>query len=124
MEGRTACAVQGCGGEIVGPNNLCEGHALPGQVVRVGNSTMVVTAWYAERNNEYGLILCNDFAIGDLFGGAAGFAERLAKQGFVNVRAMTTERELKAALDPLMHINQTHGLWTGPWQMTYLWESN
>jgi hypothetical protein len=122
MEGHTECAVRGCSGKIAGADNLCRKHALPGMVVRTGNNTMVITAWYAERNNEYGLIYLNDYALGDLFSGAEGFAERLRKQGFVNVRAMTTEQELKTALDPRKHINRTPGAWAGPWQITYLWE--
>jgi len=89
--------------------------------VRVGNSTMVVTAWYAERKNEYGLILCNDFALGDLFGGAERFVARLAAQGFGNVRAMATPEELRPAMDPLAHVGKIEGAWSGPWQTEYPW---
>ena len=49
---------------------------------------MVVTIWVAEHEGEVGIILLNDYVLGDLFGGQAGFEAELAKQGFTNVRNM------------------------------------
>jgi len=59
MEGRTTCAVGGCTLPISGANNLCDEHRLPGGLVRVGNSTMVITTWVAEHEGEAGIILLN-----------------------------------------------------------------
>jgi hypothetical protein len=64
IEGNTTCAVRECGALNSGPNNLCEEHRLPGMSVRVGGSTMVITAWYAEHGDEVGVTLFKDLALG------------------------------------------------------------
>jgi hypothetical protein len=64
IDGNTTCAVPGCGAPISEPNNLCEEHRLPGMSVRVGGSTMVITAWYAEHGDEVGVTLFKDLALG------------------------------------------------------------
>lgn len=118
MEGLTECAA-GCGAPISGPGNLCFKHRVPGGVVRVNNSTMVVTAWYVEREGEAGIILLNDFALGDLFGGRAGFVAKLQNQGFTAVRNIATPEELEA----VKSANKLAG-WGGPWLTKYPWESS
>jgi hypothetical protein len=94
MEGLKECAA-GCGAPISGPGNLCLKHCVPGGVVRVNNCTMVVTMWYAEHAGEAGIILLNDYALGDLFGGRAGFEAELQRQGFKAVRNIATPEELE-----------------------------
>jgi hypothetical protein len=67
--------------------------------VRVGGSTMVIAAWYAEHGEEAGVILLNDLALGEIFGGA-GFEAKLHEQAFVNVHNLATPEELEAAAKP------------------------
>jgi hypothetical protein len=124
MRGQTTCAVNGCRNPIWGPNNLCDEHRLPGGVVQVNDSTMVTTIWTAEHNDEFGYILLNDWALGDLFGGREGFEAKLAEQGFVNVRNVATPFELfelKAAMQPPQ--GKKVGSWSGSWLTKYPWES-
>jgi hypothetical protein len=120
IEGNTACAVPGCTAPISGPKNLCEEHGLPGMAVRVGGSTMVITAWYAEHNDEAGVILLNDWALGAHFGGGVGFERKLREQGFVNVRNLATLDELEAAEKPAE--GKKAGDWTGRWKTQYPWQ--
>lgn len=56
----------------------------------MNNSTMVVTVWYVEHEGKAGVILLNDFALGDFFGGRAGFEAELQRQGFTAARNITT----------------------------------
>jgi hypothetical protein len=49
MVGRTKCAVPDCGAVISGDGNLCDEHRLPGPVVHVGDSAMVIVAWTHSR---------------------------------------------------------------------------
>ena len=116
MEGLTVCAA-GCGAPISGPGNLCLKHWVPGGVVRVNNSTMVVTVWYAEHDGEAGIILLNDFALGDLFAGRAGFEAKLKQQGFTAVRNLAKPEELEA----VKKLNEPLASWTGPWLAKYPW---
>jgi hypothetical protein len=120
MEGLTECAA-GCGAPISGAGNLCLTHRVPGGVVRVNNSTMVVTVWYAEHDGEAGVILLNDFALGDLFGGRAGFEVKLQQQGFTGVRNIATPEELDAVKKSAK--GKLAG-WGGPWLTKYPWESS
>lgn len=122
IEGNTTCAVPGCGAPTSGPNNLCEEHRLPGMAVRVGGSTMVITAWYAEHDDEAGMILLNDLTLGQIFGGRAGFETKLCEQGFENVRNLDTPEELEAAKRPAQ--GKKVGGWAGPWKTQYPWEAN
>jgi hypothetical protein len=103
------------------PSNLCDVHRLPGLIIRHGESTMVVTAWHAQHENECGVIVINDFALGDLFGGQLGFEKELAKQGFSNVRLLCTPAELEAARTPTP--GKKVGGWSGPWITRYAWET-
>lgn len=121
IEGNTACAVPGCGAPISAPNNLCEEHRLPGMGIRLGGSTMVITSWYAEHNDEAGVILLNDWALGTHFGGGAGFERNLREQGFVSIRNLATPEELAAAKRPME--GKKAGGWAGPWKTQYPWEA-
>jgi hypothetical protein len=80
---------------------------------------MVVTAWYAEHGDERGIILFNDWALGSMFGGRAGFEAQLAKQGFVNVRNLTTLKEMQTAAQ---FMGTKAAEWSGSWLTTYPWE--
>jgi hypothetical protein len=92
---------------------------VPGMAFKYGNSTGVVTSWYAERVTERGIILLNDFALGDLFGGAPGFKAKLEQQGFVEVRNLRTPEEFEAAK---AQSSKSPGSWSGPWLTEYPWE--
>jgi hypothetical protein len=89
--------------------------------VTANESSMVITAWYAEHADEQGIILLNDWALGSMFGGRPGFEAELARKGFVNFRNLATLEELQA-------VKQSMGakvaLWSGPWLTTYPWEVN
>jgi len=119
MQGVTECTA-GCGAPISGPGNLCLTHRVPGGVVRVGDRTFVVTVWYAEHNGEGGIILLNDFALGDLFGGRAGFEAELQRQRFTAVRNIATPEELEV----VKAANKKLASWGGPWLTKYPWEQS
>jgi hypothetical protein len=121
MEGLTKCAVPQCIAPAGEYNNLCDDHRVPGAIARIGKSTMVITTWYAEHAGEHGVIVLNDFALGDLFGGQVGFETKLAKQGFVNVRILRTPEELEATKLPKS--GKKAGNWSGPWRTRYAWET-
>jgi hypothetical protein len=120
-EPSTTCAVRGCTSSIKWPNNLCEVHRLTGVVVTAGNHTDVITFWAAERGDEAGIILLDDFSLGDLFGGAAGFRERLGEQGFTAVRNLRTSEDLKSPMPPAN--GKKLGSWSGRWTARYAWET-
>jgi hypothetical protein len=120
MKGNTSCAVPECALPISGFNNLCNEHRLPGMMIHVGESTMVIAAWYAEHRDEAGIILLNDWALGNYFSGRAGFEAQLADQGFVNVRNLSTPEEVHRAKRPPNGKNP--GAWSGPWLPQYPWE--
>jgi hypothetical protein len=120
MAGNTACAVNGCAAPISGSDNLCIKHRLPGTDVRIGESTMVITAWSVEHGDEWGFIALNDYALGALFGGAAGFEAKLTEQGFVNIRNLDTVEDLLAA--KRLAAGKKKGAWFGPWRTQYPWE--
>jgi hypothetical protein len=119
MTSNEKCAVHGCTLPTSRPNNLCAKHRLPGAVVKVSDSDryFVITAWAARHGNEEGVILLNDFALGDLFGGHAGFEKQLLDQGFVGVRNIPTEEELRSITS-----NTRAARWSGPWLSHYPWE--
>jgi hypothetical protein len=119
IQGNRACAVRGCSSPVSGPNNLCEDHRLPGAQIRIGGSTMVITAWYAEHGDEVGMIILNDFALGEL-GGGGSFEAKLREQGFSNVRNLATPEEVEAAKRPAA--GKRVGAWAGPWKAQYAWE--
>ena len=57
------------------------------------------------------------FALGDLFGGRAGFEKKLQDQGFVEVRNIPTEEEVKS-----IGANKKMAEWSGPWLPEYPWD--
>jgi hypothetical protein len=120
MEGLMICAVLQCTAPVGKYSNLCDDHRLPGAILRMGDSTMVITAWYAEHGDESGIILLNDWALGAHFNGAEGFERKLRKQGFVNVRLLLTPTELEEAKVPTSGNN--YGSWSGSWCTSYAWE--
>ena len=107
------CAVSECNGQCSDEANLCEKHLVPGMVVKHGDNTCVVTAWFAEHANLAGVILLNDFALGDLFGGAA-WKSRASKRSrtFVRPRNLRMRRfaspNLRASF-PGLGARNTHG---------------
>jgi hypothetical protein len=78
---------------------------------------MVITTWAAEHGDEVGLLLLNDWALGSLFGGRAGFEARLREQGFTNVRNLLTPTEFAT-----MRSGKAPSTWSGPWLTQYPWE--
>jgi hypothetical protein len=79
MSGITKCCVPECDETVVDYANLCNRHKMPGAIMAVGESTMIVTIWVAEHAGEVGFILLNDYALGNLFGGRYGFEAKLAE---------------------------------------------
>jgi len=122
MEGITTCAVPECAALISGYNNLCDRHRLPGWQVRLGNSLMTITAWYAEHGDEVGIIVLNDWALGTLFSRREGFEAKLSEQGFTGVRNIGTLEELATAKHS--PAGKKVGPWGGPapWLTQYPWE--
>jgi hypothetical protein len=120
MQGLTACAVPECAAPVSGDNNLCDNHRLPGVIVQVGDSTMIITSWLVERGDEIGIIVLNDWGLGFLFSGREGFEVKLAEQGFTRVRNIGTLEELEAAKQPLD--GRKVAPWSGPWRSKYPWE--
>jgi hypothetical protein len=116
MKGRTQCAVPECGAPLSGYSNLCTAHMVPGAIVRLGNSTMIIMSWLVRHGKEHGLIALNDFALGDLFSGRTGFEARLKEQGFTNVRNLAIPEELEAARSKKL------ASWSGPWRAQYPWQ--
>lgn len=114
-------AVRECNNPCCAGANLCEEHLVPGMRIKDGSSTGVVTAWYTEHATQRGIILLNDYALGDIFGGASGFQARLEQQGFTKVRNLRTPKELDAAK---AQIDKSPGSWSGPWLAEYTWESS
>jgi hypothetical protein len=72
FEGWSELAVHECNRPCSEGTNLCDEHLVPGMVIKHGNGTCVITAWYAEHANEAGVILLNDYALADLFGVCSG----------------------------------------------------
>jgi hypothetical protein len=114
------CAVSECNGQCSDEANLCEKHLVPGMVVKHGDNTCVVTAWFAEHANLAGVILLNDFALGDLFGGARGFKAKLEQQGFEKIQNLRTPEEFT---DAKIRVAKSPGGFSGPWLTEYSWES-
>lgn len=121
FRGQDKCAVAECENHCSEWANLCEGHLVGGAVVENDNGSGVVTIWYAEHDNQHGLILLNDWALGFHFGGAVGFEARLQKQGFTNIRNMMTPEECESSCT---RTGMSGGNWSGPWRTEYPWESS
>ena len=113
------CAVPGCSNACAGSANLCGEHKVPGVTYSCEDGTCVITAWYAEHKGCRGIILLNDFALGDLFGGADGFRTKLKSQGFSAIRILETPDEVEGAK---RWVSKAPGNWSGPWNTRYPWE--
>lgn len=116
MKGLARCAVQGCPNEPDGYANLCRLHKQPGGVVEVNGSTMVITSWLVRHGKETGIVLLNDYALGDLHGGAEGFRAQLQALGFTDIRLFATPYDLNAARQKQL------ASWSGHWGSEYPWE--
>ena len=121
FEGQNNCAVHECGRPCSDGANLCQDHYIPGVVIELQNGTCVVTVWFAERAKQAGVIVMNDYELGDLFGGAAGFKAQLERQGFSDVRNLSTFKDLEEAN---IRVARAPGNWAGPWSEQYPWEWN
>ena len=87
----------------------CFHHAVAGMVVEAGTRTFVIGTWLVERRNALRLITLNDYALGELFGGCAGFESQLANQGYRVLGLISSLEELEAT--QLRH----PGLQMTPW---------
>jgi hypothetical protein len=65
-------------------------------VVGRGTRTFVISTWLVQRRNALRLITLNDYALGDLFGGRAGFESQLANQGYQVLGLISSLAELEA----------------------------
>ena len=116
MRGLTKCSVPDCD-ELVGDfGNLCDRHMMPGAIVEVGQSTMIVTIWIAEHEGEVGVIFLKDYALGKLFGGRLGFEAKLSQQGFANVRNVESPLQFESERA------KCTANWSGQWLTAYPWE--
>jgi hypothetical protein len=113
------CAARGCVKPCAGWATLCAEHMVPGMAVTGETGTCVVTSWYAEHAGRRGIIFLNDFALGDLFGGAKNFSAELRSQGFCAIRLLRTPDEVEAAK---WKVAGAPGNWSGPWRTEYSWE--
>jgi hypothetical protein len=120
FKGQSECAVAECENPCSEWANLCQRHRVGGVVVENDGGSGVVTIWYAEHDNESGLILLNDWALGFHFGGTLGFKTRLEQQGFTNIRNLMTPEECDSAY---VRADKAPGNWSGPWRTEYPWES-
>jgi hypothetical protein len=106
-----------CSGSVGDYTNLCDKHTVPGAIIAVGRSTMVVTVWVAE-HDDVGFIFLNDYALGDSFGGRVGFEAKLAQQGFTRVRNVESPLQFDSEQARIGR----PASWSGPWLEDYPWE--
>jgi hypothetical protein len=118
-ETKSKCAVRACAEVAAMHGNLCDRHQVPGVVVESPSRTYVVTSWYAEHGGTRGIVVLNDFALGDLFGGQGGFQAKLMRQGFTAIRLLATLEEFEDAREK---VRVAPGDWSGPWNTRYPWE--
>ncbi len=114
--GLTRCAVPGCPNKRDGYANLCGLHKQPGLAIEIEGNNFVITFWLVRHGKETGIVLLNDYALGDLHGGAEGFRAQLQAQGFTGIRLLGTLEELDAAGQQVL------AAWSGPWLCEYPWE--
>jgi hypothetical protein len=120
LETKPKCAVRACC-EVAAPlGNLCDRHQVPGLAVEIQSRRYVITSWYAEHEGTSGIVLLNDFALGDLFGDREAFRAKLTRQGSTAIRLLTTPEELE---DVRKQLRVAPGKWSGPWLIEYPWES-
>jgi len=85
------------------------------------NGTFVVSSWYAEHEGTRGILLLNDYALGDLLGGEEGSRAEPVRQGFSAIRLLSTPHEVEKARE-LMRM--APGSWNGPWKTLYAWQES
>jgi hypothetical protein len=120
LETKPKCAVRSCAEVTASIGNLCDQHQVPGVVFESSNRTYVVTSWYAEHKGTRGIVVLNDFALGDLFGGQEAFQAELMRQGFTAIRLLATPEEFADAKEKVL---VAPGRWSGPWSKQYPWET-
>ena len=118
FEGVKECAVPSCKKPCCYSANMCYEHSVPGAVVAVGEGTGVITSWYAERAGKSGIIVIDDFDLGNLFGGVHGFTTELNRHNFTAVHILRTPAELAAARAKFLN---NPGNFSGPWGTQYSW---
>ena len=91
------CAVRNCDAATSAIGKLCGRHPVPGVVVESPSRTYVITSWYAEHGGTRGIVLLNDFALGDLFGGLEAFRAEMMRQGLTAIRLLATPEEVEDA---------------------------
>jgi hypothetical protein len=119
LETKPKCAVRTCAEVAASIGNLCNRHQVPGVVFESPSRTYVVTSWYAEHEGTRGIVVLNDFALGDLFGGLEAFQAELMRQGFTAIHLLVTPEELADAKEKAL---AAPGRWSGPWSEQYPWE--
>ncbi len=117
---RSKCAVRACAEVTASIGNLCNRHRVPGVVFESPNRTFVITSWYAEHEGTRGIVVLNDFALGDLFGGQEPFRAELMRQGFTAIHLLATPEEFADAKEKVL---VAPGRWSGPWSKQYPWET-
>ena len=118
-ETKSKCAVPSCSETATSVGNLCEQHQVPGIAVQIRDSIYVISNWYAEHAGTRGIVVVNDFALGDLFAGVEGFREELMRQGFTGIRLLATPEDFAEAREKLP---AAPGDWSGPRSEQYPWE--
>ena len=116
MKGCSRCAVGGCPNQPDNCDNLCGLHKQPGLAIEIEGRMFVITFWLVRHGKETGIVLLNDYALGNLHGGAEGFRTQLQAQGFTGIRLLGTLEELDAAEQQVL------AAWSGPWLSEYPWE--
>jgi hypothetical protein len=114
------CAVRACTKVTASIGNLCDRQRVPGVVFEGPSRAIVVTSWYAEHEGTRGIVVLNDFALGDLFGGQEAFRAELMRQGFTAIHLLATPKESADAKEKVL---VAPGRWSGPWSKEYPWET-
>jgi hypothetical protein len=120
FQNQNECTVPECNGQCSEGTNLCERHRVKEVVIGNEAGSGALTIWYAEHDNQFGLIVLNDSALESQFGGAAGFEARLMQQGFTNVKNTMTQEKFDFTS---LYATTGPGNWSGPWSTEYPWES-
>jgi hypothetical protein len=91
---KNACVVKGCGQPAA--YHLCVDHAFPGWIDQLSpERSFVIGCWFAERKGNHFLVLLHDYLLGRFFGNRQQFEEWLISDGYVNVRIIPTEKDLR-----------------------------
>jgi hypothetical protein len=92
---KNACVVKGCGQPAA--YHLCLEHVFPGWIdhLSLAQEPFLIGCWFAERKSNHFLVLLDDNSLGRCFGNREQFEERLISEGYVNVRIIPTEKDLR-----------------------------